>query len=153
MNNFFETSKKAKKRRLSILVWLFRTVFKFGILLVLAAVVGLSGLYFYLTQQYGDQLNQRYPTLSQNSHVYDVNGDKVATFRASEERETVGILLVLAAVVGLSGLYFYLTQQYGDQLNQRYPTLSQNSHVYDVNGPERWARTGWVNTCRRPPSP
>ena len=93
MNNFFETSKKAKRRRRNIFAWLFRMVFNLVLVLALAAVVGLVGLvglYFYLTQEYGDQLSQRYPALSQNSHVYDVNGDEVATFRPSEERETVG---------------------------------------------------------------
>ena len=90
MNNFFETSKKAKKRRRGIFLWLLRTVFNLALILVLATVIGMAGLYFYLTQEYGDQLSRRYPALPQNSHIYDASGDKVATLRADEERETVG---------------------------------------------------------------
>ena len=90
MNSFFETSKKAKKRHWGILAWLLRAVFNITLVSALAVVVGLGGLYFYLSQEYADGLDRRYPALVQNSHVYDVNGDEVATFRAGEERETVG---------------------------------------------------------------
>ncbi len=90
MNSFFETSKKAKKRRRGLFVWTLRAVFNLVLILGVAAVVGLAGLYVYLSQEYRDRLDRQYPELVQNSHVYDVNGDQVATFPASEERETVG---------------------------------------------------------------
>ncbi|MDQ4105659.1 MAG: transglycosylase domain-containing protein, partial [Actinomycetota bacterium] len=91
MNSFFETSKKARKRRRAdLLVWLLWTAFKLTLLAAVAVVIGVAGLYVYLTQEYADRLERRYPDLAQNSHVYDANGDEIATFRAEEERETVG---------------------------------------------------------------
>ncbi len=67
-----------------------RTAFNLALILTLVLVVGAAGLYVYLSQEYGDRFDRQYPMLVQNSHVYDVNGDEVATFRAEEERETVG---------------------------------------------------------------
>jgi penicillin-binding protein 1A len=90
VNNFFETSKKAKKRRARIYALILRTAFNLALVLSLVIVVSASGLYLYLTQEYGDRLDRRYPVLAQNSRVYDVNGDEIATFRSEEERETVG---------------------------------------------------------------
>ena len=90
MNNFFETSKKAKKRRGGLLLRTFRAAFNLALVLTLALVVGLAGLYVYLSQEYRSRLDRQYPELVQNSHVYDANGDEVATFPSSEERETVG---------------------------------------------------------------
>ncbi|CAN5696812.1 penicillin-binding protein 1A [soil metagenome] len=67
-----------------------RTAFNLALILTLVLVVGAAGLYVYLSQEYGGRFDRQYPMLVQNSHVYDVNGDEVATFRAEEERETVG---------------------------------------------------------------
>lgn len=93
VNSFFETSKKykkGKKRRMGLFVWMLRTAFKLALILTVVLTAGSAVLYGYLTQEYGDLLNRQYPDLVQNSHVYDANGDKIATFRAVEERETIG---------------------------------------------------------------
>lgn len=49
-----------------------------------------SGLYLYVIYAYSDQLDSRYPDLSQNSAVYDVDGNQISEFKADENRKTVG---------------------------------------------------------------
>lgn len=90
MNSFFDTSKKARQRRRGIFNWLLRAAFNIALVLTLVVAVGLTGLYLYLSEEYSDGLERRYPALVQNSHVYDVEGNEVATFQATEQRETVG---------------------------------------------------------------
>jgi penicillin-binding protein 1A len=90
VNNFFETSKKVKGRRRGMLVWTLRAACNLALVLALAIVIGAAGLYVYLSQEYGDRLSRPYPKLVQNSHIYDANGDEIATLRSEEERETVG---------------------------------------------------------------
>ncbi|MGB3682374.1 MAG: transglycosylase domain-containing protein [Rubrobacteraceae bacterium] len=93
MNNFFETSKKykkGKKRRMGPFVWMLRTAFNLALVMAVVLAAGTAMVYVYLTQEYGDLLDRQYPDLVQNSRVYDANGDEIATFRAVEERETVG---------------------------------------------------------------
>ena len=91
MNNFFDTSKKAGKRRWRrFFARTFRTLINLGLVTLIVAVVGLIGLYTYLVSGYEDQLDQRYPTLVQNSKVYDADGQRISTLRAGQDRETVG---------------------------------------------------------------
>lgn len=91
MNSFFDTSKKAgEKRWRRFFARMFRMLFKLGLATGLVVAVGLVGLYAYLVNGYEDQLDQRYPTLVQNSQVYDVDGEKISTFQAQQNRETVG---------------------------------------------------------------
>jgi penicillin-binding protein 1A len=90
MNSFFETSKKASKRRRGFFVRTLRMLFRLSLVLLAVAAVGLAGLYFYLVQEYRGQLDRRYPDLVQNSHVYDEDGGRIATFPATQNRETVG---------------------------------------------------------------
>lgn len=90
MNSFFETSKKARKRRTRFLARTLRVAFNLALILGVAGAAGLAGLYFYLSHEYSDRLDRRYPELAQNSHVYDAGGEEIATFTSGEARETVG---------------------------------------------------------------
>ena len=91
MTTLFETSKKSvKKRRRRLPVRFLRAVFNLALILLVATAVGITGLYFYMVREYGDQLDRQYPILVQNSHVYDANGDEIGTFEAGQNRETVG---------------------------------------------------------------
>ncbi|MGF1472661.1 MAG: transglycosylase domain-containing protein [Rubrobacteraceae bacterium] len=91
MNSFFETSKKARKKWWrSLFAWTLRTCLNLALVMFVAGVIGLVGLYAYLVNAYGEELEQRYPTLVQNSHVYDAGGERIATFQAAQNRETVG---------------------------------------------------------------
>ena len=91
MNSFFETSKKAsKKRRRGIFLRTLRVLFNLGVLLTVFACVLVFGLYLFVIREYGDRLNQRYPELAQDSYVYDANGHKIGEFNVGQSRETVG---------------------------------------------------------------
>lgn len=91
MNTLFETSKKTViKRRRRFFVRFLRAAFKLSLVLLVAAAVGGTGLYFYMVREHGDRLDQRYPALVQNSYVYAANGDRIGTFEAEQNRETVG---------------------------------------------------------------
>ena len=91
MNNFFETSKKAsKKRRFGLLFRTLRAFFNLGLIALVLVGVLTVGLYLFVIREYGDRLDQRYPELAQDSYVYDVNGDRIGEFEVEESRETVG---------------------------------------------------------------
>jgi membrane peptidoglycan carboxypeptidase len=101
VEKLFETSKKASKRSpgpkrkapKGLLGWALR-VLRFLFNLTLIIVVGVlavaSGLYLYVIYAYSDQLDSKYPDLSQNSAVYDVDGNQISEFKADENRKTIG---------------------------------------------------------------
>jgi membrane peptidoglycan carboxypeptidase len=91
VNSFFETSKKAsKKRRFGLLFRTLRTLFNLGLIALVLVGVLTVGLYLVVIREYGDRLDQRYPDLAQDSYIYDVNGDRIGEFEVEESRETVG---------------------------------------------------------------
>ena len=91
MNSFFETSKKAsKKRRRGILLRTLRLLFNLALVLAAFAVVLVFGLYLFVIREHGDRLDQRYPELAQDSYVYAANGDRIGEFEVEESRETLG---------------------------------------------------------------
>ncbi len=91
MNSFFETSKKAsKKRRRGLFLRTLRVLFNLLLILAVTALILVVGLYWFVIREYGDRLDQRYPELVQDSYVYDVNGNKIGEFGVEESRETVG---------------------------------------------------------------
>ncbi|MGI8859834.1 MAG: transglycosylase domain-containing protein [Rubrobacteraceae bacterium] len=93
MNNFFETGKKgkkARKRRIGLIGRALRTVFNLTLILLAAALVFATGLYFHVIENYQDRLDQRYPELPQDSSVYDAEGNKIAEFDVVESRKTLG---------------------------------------------------------------
>lgn len=98
METLFKTSKKAArkrpakapKRRTGWLLRFLRFLFKLALILILGTVALISGLYAFVVQVHGDQLDPTYPDLVQNSAVYDANGDRIAEFEAKENRRTVG---------------------------------------------------------------
>jgi len=91
VNSFFETSKKAtKKRRYGILRWTLRVLFNLGLVAAVIACVVVVGLYLFVIREYGDRLDQRYPELAQDSYIYDANGERIGEFEVEESRETVG---------------------------------------------------------------
>jgi penicillin-binding protein 1A len=112
VNSFFETSKKAsKKRRRGILFRMLRFLFNLSLVLAAIAVVLVVGLYLYVIREHGDRLDQRYPELAQDSYVYAANGDRIGEFEVEESRETVdfddlGEYLPLA-VVAVEDRRFY----------------------------------------------
>jgi penicillin-binding protein 1A len=91
VNSFFETSKKAsKKRRFGLLFRTLRVLFNLGLISLVLAAVLVAGLYLFVVREYGERLDQRYPELAQDSYIYDVNGDRIGEFEVEESRETVG---------------------------------------------------------------
>ena len=91
MNSFFETSKKAsKKRRRGLVLGTLRFFFNLALILIVVALTALVGSYFLVIQEYGERLDRTYPDLMQDSYVYDANGNKVGEFGVEESRETVG---------------------------------------------------------------
>jgi penicillin-binding protein 1A len=91
VNNFFETSKKAsKKRRFGLLFWTLRVLFNLGLIAMVLAAGLIVGLYLLVIREYGDRLDRRYPELAQDSYIYDANGDRIGEFEVEESRETVG---------------------------------------------------------------
>jgi penicillin-binding protein 1A len=91
VNSFFETSKKAtKKRRLGFLLWTIRAFLNVVLILAISAITLIVGLYVFVIREYGDRLDQRYPELAQDSYVYDANGGRIGEFEVEESRETVG---------------------------------------------------------------
>ncbi|MDQ3792271.1 MAG: transglycosylase domain-containing protein, partial [Actinomycetota bacterium] len=90
MNSFFETSKKAKRPRLSLFLRTVRFLFNLALIVAVTSVIVLVGSYWLVVGEYGERLDRRYPELAQDSYVYDVNGNKVGEFSVQESRETVG---------------------------------------------------------------
>jgi penicillin-binding protein 1A len=91
VNSFFETSKKGtKKYRLGLLLRVLRAMFNVVLILAISAAIVITGLYLFVTREYGDRLDQRYPQLAQDSYVYDADGRRIGEFEVQESRETVG---------------------------------------------------------------
>jgi penicillin-binding protein 1A len=90
VNSFFETSKKAKRPRLSLFLRTLRFLFNLALIVAVTSVIVLVGSYWLVVGEYGERLDRRYPELVQDSYVYDVNGNKVGEFSVQESRETVG---------------------------------------------------------------
>ena len=92
MNQFFETGKKAAKRRQpGFLLRGLRMMFNLVLVLALCGAVGIAGLYLSVVERYGEGLSRTYPELPQDSYVYDARGEMVGAFRAEESRQTVGM--------------------------------------------------------------
>ena len=112
MNSFFETSKKGtKKRRVGLFLRVLRFLFNAVLILAISAIILVIGLYLFVTREYEDRLDQRYPDLAQDSYVYDANGRKIGEFEVEESRETVGFddfgEHLPAAVVAVEDRRFY----------------------------------------------
>ena len=91
MNSFFETSKRAsKKRRRGLTLGTLRILFNLALILTFASATALVGSYFFVIEEHGERLDRKYPELVQDSYVYDINGNKVGEFAVEESRETVG---------------------------------------------------------------
>ena len=91
MNSFFETSKRAsKKRRRGLVLGTLRILFNLALILTAASAIALVGSYFFVIEEHGERLDRKYPELVQDSYVYDINGNKVGEFAVEESRETVG---------------------------------------------------------------
>jgi membrane peptidoglycan carboxypeptidase len=90
VNSFFETSKKAsKKRQRGLVLRTLRVLFNLFLILAVTALILVAGLYWFVIREYGDRLDQRYPELVQDSYVYDASGNKIGEFGVHESRETV----------------------------------------------------------------
>src|SRR4028118_335707 len=92
VNHFFETGKKAtKRRRLGPLLRGLRMMFNLALILGLCAAVGVAGLYLSVVERYGESLSKTYPRLMQESYVYDARGGVIGAVRGGERRQTVGM--------------------------------------------------------------
>src|SRR4028119_1924295 len=92
VNQFFETGKKATKRRPpGLLLRGLRMMFNLALVLVLCGAVGIAGLYLSVVERYGESLSRTYPRLPQDSYVYDAQGEMIGAFRAETSRQTVGM--------------------------------------------------------------
>src|SRR5215210_908567 len=90
VNNFFETSKKrSKKRPLGRFVRGLRALFNLALILGVCAVIVVACLYLFVSKEFEGDLDRTYPELAENSYVYDVNGEEIGAFPATESRETV----------------------------------------------------------------
>jgi penicillin-binding protein 1A len=91
VNSFFETSKRAsKKRRRGLVRGTLRILFNLALILTATSAIALVGSYFFVIEEHGERLDRKYPELVQDSYVYDINGNKVGEFAVEESRETVG---------------------------------------------------------------
>ena len=91
VNSFFETSKKAsKKRPLGLFLGTLRVLFNLTLIVAVLSLIALVGSYWYVVEENGERLERRYPELMQDSYVYDANGEKIGEFSVEESRETVG---------------------------------------------------------------
>jgi penicillin-binding protein 1A len=91
VNSFFETSKRAsKKRRRGLVRGTLRILFNLALILSATSAIALVGSYFFVIEEHGERLDRKYPELVQDSYVYDINGNKVGEFAVEESRETVG---------------------------------------------------------------
>ncbi|MDQ3376712.1 MAG: transglycosylase domain-containing protein, partial [Actinomycetota bacterium] len=92
MNHFFETGKKAtKRRRPGLLLRGLRISFNLFLVLGLCGAFGVAGLYLSVVERHGASLSRTYPRLMQDSYVYDAGGERIGAFRAEESRQTVGL--------------------------------------------------------------
>src|SRR4028119_709304 len=92
VNHFFETGKKAtKRRRPGLLLRGLRMMFNLTLILGLCAAVGVAGPYLPAVVRYGRSLARDYPLLMQDSYVYDAQGEMIGAFRAEESRQTVSM--------------------------------------------------------------
>ena len=67
-----------------------RFLFNLALIFIVGVLAAASGIYLYVLYVYDDQLDSRYPDLIQNSSVYDVEGNWISEFKATENRRTVG---------------------------------------------------------------
>jgi membrane peptidoglycan carboxypeptidase len=91
VNSFFQTSKDAtKKRRPGLVIRTLRALFNLSLILVVTALVLVTGIYMLVVQDYGDRLDRPYPVLEQKSLVFDAAGEEVGEFAGAVDRQTVG---------------------------------------------------------------
>jgi hypothetical protein len=101
VEKLFETGKKASRRplgggkkpsrkRLGWALRFLRFLFNLALILLVVALMVVSGLYLFVMYRYDDHLDSRYPDLVQNSSVYDADGNRISEFKAEENRRTVG---------------------------------------------------------------
>ena len=99
MERLFETGKKASRRplggdkkpsrkRLGWALRFLRFLFNLALILLVVALMVVSGLYLFVMYRYDDHLDSRYPDLVQNSSVYDADGNRISEFKAEENRRT-----------------------------------------------------------------
>jgi penicillin-binding protein 1A len=91
VNNSFETSKKASKRRpVGRFVRGLRAVFNLFLILGVSAVIVVACLYMFVVKEFEGGLDRTYPELAENSYVYDADGQEIGDFSVAENRQTVG---------------------------------------------------------------
>ncbi len=66
-----------------------RVLFNASLILAVAAVIFVVGLYFFVLETRGSELDDGYPTLAENSYVYDAEGEEIGRFIARENRRTI----------------------------------------------------------------
>lgn len=66
-----------------------RFCFNLALVFFVGGLATILGGYFYFTYDLGDELDDRYPSLPQNSYVYDADGEQIAELKGKENRQTV----------------------------------------------------------------
>jgi membrane peptidoglycan carboxypeptidase len=101
VETLFETSKKAARGRprkapkrapqksTGWALRLLRFLFNLALICVVTVIAAVSLMYGYVTYEYRGRIGEGFPTLPQDSIVYDANGDEIATFDGAENRRTV----------------------------------------------------------------
>jgi len=130
VEKLFETSKKAPgrlaggdkkspKKPIRCTLRLLRWCFNLALIPVAGTLIAVSGIYLYVIYAYGDQFDERYPDLIENSAVYDVDGVRIGEFKANENRRAAGEddlgAYLPQAVVAVEDRRFY--EHYGVDLN------------------------------------
>lgn len=99
LNGAFQTGTKTRenhsersrpgRRPVGRILRAMRILFNLALVGVLSTAIFVVGLYFFVVETEGDDLDARYPTLPENSYVYDAEGAEIGRFIARENRRTV----------------------------------------------------------------
>ncbi|MGH3085757.1 MAG: transglycosylase domain-containing protein [Rubrobacteraceae bacterium] len=93
LHSAFQTGTKVKEKRKSRppgkLLKALRTLFNLAIILTLTVAMFVVGLYFFVIETRGGELEAGYPSLVENSYVYDAEGEEIGRFIARENRRTL----------------------------------------------------------------
>jgi membrane peptidoglycan carboxypeptidase len=94
LNSSFQTGKNnpekgSVRRPLGRILRATRVLFNVALVSALTAVIFVVGLYFFIIETEGEDLDERYPALAENSYVYDAEGEEIGRLIARENRRTV----------------------------------------------------------------
>ncbi len=80
---------KGPRRPLGWALRLLRLLFNLALILTVAALAAVSGMYAYVKYEHQGQIQEGFPSLPQNSTLYDSEGEEIGEFAGAENRWTV----------------------------------------------------------------